>query len=64
MTEVKVNSTLIKTVSVLEQIIGPRRYWLHDRVGSSEWEVQVIGGDIVVKVDDAQMLSFLLLKLK
>lgn len=64
MTKVKVNSPLIETVSVLEQINGPRRYWLHNRVGGAKWEVQVVGGETIVEVKDAKMLSFLLLKLK
>lgn len=64
MTEFRVHSGLIETVSILEQTVGPRRYWLHNRVGGTNWEVQVAGGKTFVKVKDAKMLSFLLLKFK
>ena len=64
MNEIKVKSNLIKTVSLLEQTVGPRQYWLHNRVGSTNWEVRVDGGETVVRVNDAKMLTFLLLKLK
>jgi hypothetical protein len=64
MTEIKVKSNLFKTVSILEQTVGPRRYWLHNQVGGIDWEVRVAGGDTTVKLRDAKMLTYLLLKLK
>lgn len=64
MTEIKVKYDLVKTVSIVEQVLGSRLYWLHNRVGNRDWEVKIVQGETVVKVKDAKMLTYLLLKLK
>lgn len=65
MTEIKVNHGLVKTVSLLEELLGSQRlYWLHNRVGNREWEVRIVQGETIVKVNDAKMLTYILLKLK
>lgn len=64
MTQFKVHCGLIKTVSILEETLGARRYWLHNRVGGNDWEATVDGKNTVVKVRDPKMLTYLLLKLK
>ena len=64
MTEIKVKYDLVKTVSIVEQVLGSRLYWLHHRVGNRDWEVKIVQGETVVRVNDAKMLTYLLLKLK
>lgn len=64
MTQFKVKYDLIKTVSILEETLGTRLYWLHNRVGNRDWEVKVEGRETFVNVRDSKMLTYLLLKLK
>jgi hypothetical protein len=64
MTEIKVNFGLDRAVSILEQTVGARRYWLHNRVGGDDWEVVKSNNGTTVKIRDAKMLTYFLLKLK
>jgi len=64
MTEIKVKFDLYKTVSILEQTVGTRRYWLHNQVGGDDWEVKNTNSGVLVRLRDPTMLTFVLLKLK
>jgi hypothetical protein len=64
MTEIKVNFGLDRAVSILEQTVGARRYWLHNRVGGDDWEVVKSTNGTTIKIHNAKMLTYFLLKLK
>lgn len=64
MTEVKVQVGLTKAVSLLEQFVGARRYWIHNRVGGDNWEALDLSDGTLIKIRDPRMLTYFLLKLK
>jgi hypothetical protein len=54
-------------IECCEQYIGPRQYWLHNRVGGNGWEVShssAGGFRANLKVDDEAIATFITLKLK
>lgn len=59
-----VNGPLTKVLHHLEQEVSPRKYWLHNRVGGEGWNVDINHGVIKITMDDDQMATFMVLKLK
>lgn len=53
-----------KILGFLEREVGPRSYWLHNRIGGTGWSVDINNGRIQVTIDDDKMATFLILKLK
>lgn len=53
-----------KILGFLEREVGPRSYWLHNRIGGTGWLVDINHGQIQVTIDDDKMATFLILKLK
>ena len=56
-------------IECCEQYISPRKYYLHNKVGGSGWEVSASldlsnGFRAKLKVDNARMATFIMLKLK
>lgn len=51
----------------LEQIIGPRQYWLHNRVGGVGWSVSIKRKDhrfkTIITIEDPVVATFVQLKL-
>ena len=56
-------------IECCEKYISPRKYWLHDQVGGNGWKVSP-GLDpskkfcSTLKIDNEQLATFILLKLK
>ena len=56
-------------IECCEKYISPRKYYLHNKVGGNGWEVSPSsdssdGFRAKLKVDDDQMATFIMLKLK
>jgi hypothetical protein len=56
-------------IECCERYISPRKYYLHNKVGGNGWEVSHSsnlsdGFRARLKVDDEQMATFIMLKLK
>jgi hypothetical protein len=54
-------------IECCEKHISPRKYWLHNRVGGTGWEVShssAGGFCATLKVQDESMATFIRLKLK
>jgi hypothetical protein len=48
-----------------EHYIGPRRFYLHNRIGGDDWEVSpYYGNRTKAKIRDPKMATFLKLKLR
>lgn len=52
-----------KLITLCEQYVGPRSYYLHNRVGGNGWEVKRGIGKIHVKIDNEALATFIKLKL-
>lgn len=50
-------------IALCEQYVGPREYYLHNRVGGSGWEVKRGVGKIHVKIQNEALATFIKLKL-
>lgn len=67
MTETEVDGNFVKLAELCEQHVGPRLYWLHNRVGGIDWEVVPNYRDrrrTTLKLADPKILTFILLKIK
>lgn len=64
MTQITVKHNLVKTVEILESVLSPKLYWIHNCVGNRDWEVRIVNNKTVVSVNDPKMLTYLLLKIK
>jgi hypothetical protein len=56
--------SLTKILRFLEQEVGPRKYWIHSKVGGEGWVVNINNGIIRVTMSDDQMATFMVLKFK
>lgn len=56
-----------QAVLELEKIVGPRKYWLHNRAGGDGWTIinppYSKGYQTEIKVDDPVVATFVQLKL-
>jgi hypothetical protein len=48
--------------TLLANLIGPRQYWLHNKIGGEKWEIRMGYPRTIVLEDDA-MATFITLKL-
>lgn len=45
----------------LEEHVGKRKYWLHDRIGGDGWSVQPLPGYYKVQIDNDNLATFIAL---
>jgi len=63
MTEIIVKCGYKQLADVCSQYIGPRKFYLHNRIGGQDWEVRASKGDTVLRVTQPELISFILLKI-
>jgi len=68
MTEVEVNCRFTALAEFCEKHIGPRKFYLHNRIGGEGWDVRPStwrgGSKTLARFDDPKMVTFVMLKLK
>lgn len=50
-----------------EKHVGPRKFYLHNRIGGEGWDVRPVNSDrgrSIVRLDDPKMATYILLKTK
>lgn len=52
-----------KVLKLLQQEIGPRRYYLHNQIGGVGWSIRLNQGFNTVIIDNDQLATVILLKL-
>lgn len=62
MIEFDVNSNLQKTLHFMETNVGPRKFWIHNKIGGIGWTVNINHGKIRVSIEDNATATWILLK--
>jgi hypothetical protein len=60
--EYRGKTPISEVAAILGELIGPRRYWLHNRIGGDHWEIQP-GHPCRIIVEDDTLATFITLKL-
>ena len=66
MVEVELNCRFTDLAELCEKLIGPRKFYIHNRIGGEGWDVRPAGryhSNTVARFDDPKMASFVMLKL-
>jgi hypothetical protein len=58
------DAPLMKVLGFLEREIGPRKFWLHSKIGGDGWTVDFNYGNIRVTMPNNQMATYVKLKFK
>jgi len=67
MIEVELNCSFTELAEKCEQHIGPRKFYLHNRIGGEGWDVRPVGRyrpGTIARFDDPKMATYILLKIK
>ena len=66
MTQIAVidKQNLRSTLKLLEQEVGPRRYWLHNKIGGVKWSMENQKDGYHLRIDDQSTAIWILLKLR
>lgn len=64
MIEFKVDADLTPLIQLITDVVSPKRYWLHTRIGGVGWSVYNIYRTVkTVHVEDPHLATLLRLKL-
>jgi hypothetical protein len=63
MVEVELKTNLQTVLRLLETDISPRRYWLHNKIGGTDWVVNLNHGKIHLSMENDAKAVWVLLKL-
>ena len=61
--EAQVTCSLTHAAELLSKQLSPVRYWLHNRIGGSDWYVRTWHGLTYIGVQRPEHLTFMLLKM-
>ena len=72
MIEIELNCSFTDLAKQCEQHIGPRKFYLHNRIGGEGWDVRpnrlkpngLLVRGCIARFDDPKMATYILLKLK
>jgi hypothetical protein len=63
MTTIRIDKSVFEVVDLLEDVVGPRKYWLHNAVGGVGWSVEPYPSYLKVKIDDPALAIWFTLKM-
>lgn len=63
MVDVEVKGSIDNILKVLQKHIGPKRYWIHNRIGGIGWNLDTTHGKIRLQIADPAVAVWVLLKL-
>lgn len=71
MIEFEMSGRMADVASRLEELIGPRKYYIHNRIGGEKWEVKNPNSKhtknflnkVIIKLEDDAMASYVALML-
>ena len=68
MIEVEISCGFTKLAELCEKHIGPRKFYLHNRIGGEGWDVRPrysrAVAQSIARFDDPKMATYMMLKLK
>jgi len=67
MIEVEFEHSIQRVAQECEKHIGPRKFYLHNRIGGEGWDVRAGGrynGVTIARFDNPKMATFIRLKIK
>jgi len=68
MVEVEISCEFTDLAKLCEQHVGPRKFWIHNRIGGEGWDVRPgyyrNGRLTIARFDDPKMATYMMLKIK
>jgi hypothetical protein len=68
MIEFVINGNFLEIEKLLAETIGPRKYWLHDKLGGEGWSIEatnkLLYSSYRISIKDPALATFVILKLK
>jgi hypothetical protein len=68
MIEFVTDSNLLEIEKLLAETIGPRKYWLHDKIGGEGWSIDTVNKPVYsgyrISIKDPVQATFIRLKLR
>jgi hypothetical protein len=63
MTTLRINRPVHEIVDLLENVVGPRKFWLHNMIGGVGWSIEPYSTYLKVKIDNPELAVWLTLKM-
>jgi hypothetical protein len=68
MIEFVINGNFLEIEKLLAETIGPRKYWLHDKIGGEGWSIEAIDQPLYsgyrISIKNPALATFIKLKLR